>query len=72
MSDAHTDETDPMLEEKDEVKWRRYLAQFRDEVFPVFEEQGVGFEAALTVWWLNRVANRILDVENAVTGDNET
>ena len=42
-----------------ERSWRAYLADFKSEVWPVFEAQGFSMDAAIVCWMLNRVNNNI-------------
>lgn len=43
--------------------WVEYLEAFREQVYPIFENQGVSFEVALQVWWLNRIDNSVAELE---------
>lgn len=47
--------------EQDEQAWRDYLSHFKAHVFPMFQEMGVGLDAALTCWFVNRLRNAIPD-----------
>lgn len=44
-----------------ERSWRGYLKHFREEIFPMFQENGVSFDTALVVWFTNRLRNAIPD-----------
>ena len=55
------------LSEEAEKSWRGYLKHFRKEIYPMFEDEGVSFDAALTVWFTNRLRNAI----NDDSADNE-
>lgn len=62
MSRAHDEfEDEPLLTEECERSWRQYLQYFRTDVYPMFEEQHVSFDAALTCWFVNRLRNAIDD-----------
>ena len=50
----------PMLDtEQDEIDWADWLAQFKEEVFPLFEYQGLSFAEAVLVWKMNELSQRI-------------
>ena len=51
------------FEEATEQAWRSYLAHFREQVYPMFQEYGVSFDAALTCWFVNRLRNAIPDTD---------
>ena len=52
-------EREPLLSEADEVEWRGFLSQFREEIFPMFKEHGISFEAALMLWMSNKIVNAV-------------
>jgi hypothetical protein len=56
-----TDERESLIgfPEVDEVHWRRYFKEFRDGVFPMFEEQGFTFPEALLAWRLEQVITQM-------------
>lgn len=49
------------FDEECEQEWRSYLRHFRTHVFPMFQEEGVSFDAALTCWFVNRLRNALPD-----------
>jgi hypothetical protein len=49
------------FDEDAEREWRGYLSHFRDNVYPMFRDFGVSFDAALTCWFVNRLRNAIPD-----------
>lgn len=58
-------EDDPIgFTEEIERSWRIYLAAFKQDVFPMFEEYNMSFDAALNVWELNRMKNAINNLAN--------
>jgi hypothetical protein len=44
-----------------EQQWRSYLHHFQRHVYPMFEDFGVSFDAALTCWFVNRLRNALPD-----------
>lgn len=48
--------------ERAEINWTQYLKDFREQVFPVFELQGISFESAFMCWVLNKVNNTLCEV----------
>lgn len=55
------EEEDFGFDEKTELAWRFYLKHFSENVFPIFAEHNVSFDAALTCWFVNRLRNAIPD-----------
>jgi hypothetical protein len=45
--------------EADERSWRAYLADFKENVFPVFEQYGFTLPEAFLAWQMNRVNNNV-------------
>lgn len=54
---------DPEMDwtEETEGEWRTYLRHFKDNIYPMFQQFNVSFDAALTVWFVNRLRNAIPD-----------
>jgi hypothetical protein len=52
------------FDEECEREWRVYLAHFRKDVYPMFAEFGVSFDAVLTCWFVNRLRNAIPNLDN--------
>jgi len=50
--------------EVDEEDWRQYLAEFREKVWPMFEEQGFTFPQAYAVWRQEQVITRLVELIN--------
>lgn len=53
-------EQEPLLDdEKQEIMWVDYLKQFRDDVYPLFQQSGFSLPEAFSCWQMNRVNNSI-------------
>jgi hypothetical protein len=58
------DEEKPLIEftEKVELKWRRYLQEFKKDVYPMFEEYGFTLAQAYMAWETNRLKNMMQEL----------
>jgi hypothetical protein len=49
--------------ESDEQEWRQYFTEFREKVFPMFEEMGFTFQQAFVVWRQEQVITTLNGME---------
>jgi hypothetical protein len=55
-----TDDDDGLtFDEESERSWRRYLNDFKTEVYPVFAPFGFTLPEAFLAWQMNRVNNNV-------------
>lgn len=52
------------IEPEQVARWEQFLADFEREVMPVFRRQGIGREAALMAWMMDRATNALLDEDD--------
>ena len=67
---ANADDDRLQIDEETEINWRQYIADFREQVWPVFQGQGFTFADAFHVWMANRLHNAITDLLDALEADN--
>lgn len=52
----------PLLSDEARKDWGTYLDKWEREVYaPLFKDRGIGRDAALTCWFVNRLRNAIPD-----------
>lgn len=56
-----TDDDGLTFTEDEERSWRAYLRDFREQIYPVFEQHGFTLAEAFLGWQLNRVHNRLCE-----------
>ena len=65
------DNDEPQLNREDQEAWYNYLSEFKRDVLPQFKHHGFSQDTALIVWTLQRVANQVRDLEEALVGESE-
>lgn len=57
------EDTETIFDEDTERSWRAYLAEFRDDVWPVMQSYGfTSFDMAFQCWLTNRMSNDICNL----------
>ena len=54
----------PLLDVEEKQSWVEYLTQFDRDVWPTMKQHVPDKGVALTVFSINRVLNKLVDVEN--------
>jgi hypothetical protein len=53
------------LSEANEEAHRQYIAEFKRDVFPMYAEQGIALGEALILWSLNKLENRMEELNSS-------
>ncbi len=51
--------------EEEERNWRQWLTEFKEKVYPVFQEYGTTLPEAMMLWKLQSIYNKLEQNEDA-------
>jgi len=52
--------------EETEEGWRQFLAEFKENVLPIFSQHGMTMGEALVVWKLNEIGTTLNNIETSL------
>lgn len=67
-SDNEDDGSDDIvrLTAQTEFRWRNFLSDFNEKVWPLFREYGFSKDAALAAWMMAKLNDNIVDLQDLI------
>ncbi|HEX9430575.1 MAG TPA: hypothetical protein VF944_09375 [Candidatus Bathyarchaeia archaeon] len=56
------------IDEASEIEWRNYFIEFREKIWPMFQEQGFTFPEAYLCWRMEQVTTRLTELKEIMEG----